>query len=81
MRARALGYDGKWCIHPAQVPIANEVFLPTEQEQAWARRVLEAYRESAARGVGVIRLDDRMIDEASIRMAQSILDRAGEGPD
>jgi citrate lyase subunit beta/citryl-CoA lyase len=75
LRARALGYDGKWCIHPSQVPIANELFLPTGEERAWAQRVVDAYRAAVAQGSGVVRLDDRMIDEASIRMAQDILDQ------
>lgn len=73
LRARALGYDGKWCIHPAQIPVANEVFLPTTAEREWAQRVVDAYREATEKGVGAVSLDDRMIDEASIRMARSIL--------
>ena len=48
--ARALGYDGKWCIHPAQIPIANEVFSPTVEEIDWATRVVEAYRCGHGRG-------------------------------
>ncbi len=74
-RARALGYDGKWCIHPGQVPIANEIFSPTEKERTWALRVVAAYREANLKGEGVVRLDDRMIDEASIRLAQNILEQ------
>jgi citrate lyase subunit beta/citryl-CoA lyase len=79
LRARVLGYDGKWCIHPAQVPIANEIFVPTDEERAWAQRVVDAYREAVEQGIGVARLDDRMIDEASIKLARDILDRAAEG--
>jgi citrate lyase beta subunit len=80
IRARGLGYDGKWCIHPAQIPIANEVFLPTEEEREWAQRVVDAYTEATAKGIGAVRLDDRMIDEASIRMAQSILAKTLDPP-
>src|SRR3712207_2324026 len=43
--ARALGFDGKWCIHPAQVPVVNEVFSPTEDEVSWARKVVGAYED------------------------------------
>ena len=55
LAARALGYDGKWCIHPDQVPIANEVFSADEAELSWAREVLavsaEAEREGRARAL------------------------------
>jgi citrate lyase subunit beta/citryl-CoA lyase len=74
-RARALGYDGKWCIHPAQVPVVNEVFSPTEAEIAWAKRVAEAYEAAQRTGTGAIALDGKMIDAASIRMAQVTLGR------
>lgn len=74
--ARGLGYDGKWCIHPSQIPIANEVFSPTEEEIAWARRVVEAYRQARAAGEGAISLDGTMIDAASIALAETTLDRA-----
>ena len=73
-RARALGYSGKWCIHPAQVPIINEIFTPTDAERAWAQQVMDAYRESQGEGQGAMRLGDRMIDEASVRMARTILE-------
>jgi citrate lyase beta subunit len=67
-RARALGYDGKWCIHPAHVAICNEVFTPTAAELERARRILAF--------AGVARLDGEMVDEANRRMAQAILARA-----
>jgi citrate lyase subunit beta/citryl-CoA lyase len=67
LRSRALGYDGKWCIHPAQVEICNEVYSPTAEEVERARRIL---------GVdGVARLDGEMVDEANRRMAEAILAR------
>src|SRR3712207_5796107 len=47
--ARALGYDGKWCIHPAQVPVANEVFSPTEDEISWAEKVVEEIGRASCR--------------------------------
>ena len=76
MVARALGYDGKWCIHPSQVPIANDVFAPTAAEIAWARRVVDAYAEAGGRGEGAIAVDGKMVDAASIKMAESTLRRA-----
>jgi citrate lyase subunit beta / citryl-CoA lyase len=69
-RARAFGYDGKWCIHPSQVAVCNEVFAPTADELDRARKIL------ALEGVG--RLDGEMVDEANRRMAQAILARGGE---
>jgi citrate lyase subunit beta/citryl-CoA lyase len=79
MIARSLGYDGKWCIHPSQIPIANEVFSPTEEEITWARRVLEAYKRAAAEGRGAISLDGKMIDGASIRLAEMTIAGTDEG--
>jgi citrate lyase subunit beta / citryl-CoA lyase len=74
--ARSLGFDGKWCIHPAQIETVNEVFQPTEEETEWAKKVLEAYEEANAAGRGAITLDGQMIDAASIRMARNTLDQA-----
>jgi citrate lyase subunit beta/citryl-CoA lyase len=76
--ARALGYDGTWCIHPAQIAIANDVFLPTLAEIGWARRVVDAYRAATSDGFGAIAIDGRMIDAASLRMAERTLAAAGE---
>jgi citrate lyase beta subunit len=74
--ARSLGFDGKWCIHPAQIETVNELFQPTEEETEWAKKVLEAYEEANAAGRGAITLDGHMIDAASIRMARNTLDQA-----
>src|ERR687893_1876387 len=46
--ARSLGFEGKWCIHPAQIEVVNEVFSPTEKEVEWAERVILAYEEASA---------------------------------
>jgi citrate lyase beta subunit len=77
-KARSLGYDGKWCIHPEQIPIANEVFSPTPDEVKWANMVVAAYDEGKRRGVGAIAIDNKMIDAASVRMAQRIVDFASK---
>jgi citrate lyase subunit beta/citryl-CoA lyase len=76
--ARSLGFDGKWCIHPAQVDIVNEVFSPTEKEVEWAQKLVSAYEEANAKGSGAISVDGQMIDAASIKMAQNTLDLARE---
>jgi citrate lyase beta subunit len=74
--ARSLGFDGKWCIHPAQIEVVNEVFSPTEREIEWAKKVVKAYEEASAAGSGAISIDGQMIDAASIKMAQNTLDLA-----
>jgi citrate lyase beta subunit len=74
--ARSLGFDGKQCIHPAQLATANGVFAPTDAEVAHARRVVEAYDAAAARGQGAVSLDGKMIDEANVRMARVVLNQS-----
>ena len=74
--ARAVGYDGKWCIHPDQVPIANEVFSADEAELAWAREVLAAHAAAEQAGRGSFALNGQMVDAATLRMARATLARA-----
>jgi citrate lyase subunit beta/citryl-CoA lyase len=71
--ARSLGFDGKWCIHPAQIGVVNEVFSPTEEELEWAEKVVAAYEEANAAGSGAVSVDGQMVDAASIRMARNTL--------
>ena len=71
--ARALGFDGKQCIHPTQLPTVNDVFGPSDEDVARAEAVVKAYEETVASGRGVATHDGRMIDAASLRMARSIL--------
>jgi malyl-CoA/(S)-citramalyl-CoA lyase len=75
-RAAVLGYEGKWAIHPSQIELANEVFTPSEAEVGKARRVVDAMQRAAKEGKGAVSLDGRLIDIASIRMAQALLDQA-----
>jgi citrate lyase beta subunit len=75
--ARALGYDGKWCIHPAQVPVANDVFSATDDEIAWAEEVLAANAAAEEEGRGSFALHGQMVDAATLRMAAATLARAG----
>ncbi len=76
LRARSLGFDGKWCIHPSQIETVNEVFSPTEKEIEWAERVVKAYEEANAAGSGAVSVDGRMVDAASIKVARNTLDLA-----
>jgi citrate lyase subunit beta/citryl-CoA lyase len=73
--ARALGFDGKQCIHPAQLQVVNRVFAPAPAEVAWAEAVLKAYAAAVALGRGAVSLDGKMIDAANIRVAMVIVEQ------
>ncbi|MGH8744415.1 MAG: HpcH/HpaI aldolase/citrate lyase family protein [Burkholderiales bacterium] len=75
-RAAVLGYEGKWAIHPSQIGLANRVFTPSEAEVSKARRIMEAMAQAAKEGKGAVSLDGRLIDIASIRMAEALLKKA-----
>jgi malyl-CoA/(S)-citramalyl-CoA lyase len=75
-RAAVLGYEGKWAIHPSQIELANQVYTPSEAEVTRARRIMQAMDEAAKAGKGAVSLDGRMIDIASIRMAEALLAKA-----
>ena len=74
--ARALGFDGKQCIHPAQLATVNAVFSPIDDEVARTpTAVVQAYDAAVAAGQGAATHDGRMIDAVSLRMARTILER------
>jgi len=75
-RAAALGCEGKWAIHPSQVALANEEFSPSEAELRKARRIIVAMAEAQKEGKGAVSLDGRLIDIASIRQAQVLVEKA-----
>jgi len=72
-RAAAIGIEGKWAIHPSQIDLANEVFSPPEAEVNKAKKILEELDKAAKEGKGAAQLDGRMIDAASARMAENIV--------
>ena len=74
--ARRLGFIGKSCIHPTQVPLANAVFRPSDAEIAAALRVVEAARGAEANGVGAFLVDGRMIDIPFVTRAEAIVSAA-----
>jgi citrate lyase subunit beta / citryl-CoA lyase len=76
--ARSLGFDGKWCIHPAQIAVVNETFSPTDREVEWARKVVAAYEEAKATGSGSVSVDGQMVDAASIKLARNTLGKVPE---
>ena len=72
-RASILGFEGKWCIHPSQVELANGVFSPDDRLVSRTRRIMEAMEKAADDGRGAVSLDGRLIDAASLRMAEHLL--------
>jgi malyl-CoA/(S)-citramalyl-CoA lyase len=72
-RAAVLGFEGKWAIHPNQVPLAHDVFSPDERLIERTRRIVAAMEEAARDGKGAVSLDGRLIDAASLRMAEHLL--------
>ncbi|MCH9699494.1 MAG: CoA ester lyase [Gammaproteobacteria bacterium] len=75
-RGAALGIEGKWAIHPSQIALAHEVFSPKQEEVERARRILQALDDAAKAGKGAAALDGRMIDAASARMSENIVNIA-----
>jgi len=76
MRAAILGCEGKWAIHPSQIALANEVMSPSEADITKAKRILEAMAQAEAEGKGAVSLDGRLIDYASIRQAEVLVQKA-----
>ena len=79
-KSAALGYDGKWVVHPSQVEAGNELFTPDPSQVERAERIVDAYSKATAvagGAVGAIVVDDEMVDEAGLKVAQAILTKAG----
>ena len=72
-RGAALGFEGKWAIHPSQIELANEVYTPPESEVTHANQILIALDDAAKEGRGAAQLNGRMIDAASAKMAENIV--------
>ena len=73
--ARALGFDGKQCIHPSQLATVNAVFSPSDEEVKKADALVQAYESAVAGGQGAATHDGRMIDAVNLRLATAVLDR------
>ncbi len=73
LEAKAIGFDGKGCIHPRQIKIVHEAFAPTAEEVAYATRVVEAYADAQRSGSGVVALGSKMIDAPVVLRAQRVL--------
>ncbi len=77
-RAAALGFEGKWAIHPSQIEPAHEVFTPDRETVDRARRILAEMEKGADAGSGAISIDGRMVDAASIKMAEHLLAKVAQ---
>jgi citrate lyase subunit beta/citryl-CoA lyase len=75
-RGLRLGFDGKLCIHPTQVALANRIWTPTDEQIQAAQRVLEAWLEAQAKGVAVFALDGKMVDAPVVAVHERVLERA-----
>ena len=75
-RSMILGMVGKWAIHPSQVELAHEVFSPKAEDVAQARAMKKAYEEALAQGLGAVQYGGKMIDIASVRIVNNLLERA-----
>lgn len=76
---RRLGFAGRRCIHPSQVAVVNEIFSPTAEELEHARRVVRAFEDGVASGLGAVALDGLMLDAPVVERARRTLRLAGGG--
>ncbi len=78
-QAKAMGFDGKGCIHPRQIKVVHEAFLPTDEELVRAKQIVDAYKIAKKEGKGVVSLGSKMIDPPVVKQAQHILKMAKLG--
>lgn len=76
IRSKTLGFVGKWAIHPNQIEIANQVFSPTQEEVAYARKLDAAYTEALTNGLGAVVIDGKMVDVAVVRSLRNVIQKA-----
>ena len=73
-RAKQLGFQGKLCVHPSQIEVCNKIFFPTDNEIRFAKKALEVYEESSAKGIGAIKLDGKLLDIPIIQRCKDVLE-------
>jgi len=76
LEAKALGFEGKGCIHPRQIKVVHEAFAPTQEEIQKAQKIVEAFKEAEKQGIGVVSLGSKMIDPPVVKRAQRLLELA-----
>jgi citrate lyase subunit beta / citryl-CoA lyase len=72
-QAREMGFDGKTLIHPKTIALADEIFAPSVEEIAWARKVMDAHAEATAQGKGVVVVDGRLVENLHVEEAQRLV--------
>ena len=72
----ALGYDGKWAIHPEQIDIIQHAFSPSAEDIERAAKVLAAHKEAREKGLGAVAVEGRMVDQATVRLAKQLYEQA-----
>lgn len=77
-RSRRGGFQGRLCVHPDQVPVANELFTPNADEVAQAERIVAAFRQAEAKGSAAIEVDGQMVDYPIVVRAQALLEAMRE---
>jgi citrate lyase subunit beta / citryl-CoA lyase len=77
-RSRAMGFEGMGCIHPRQIPLIHEAYAPSPEEIQKALRIMEAYAEATAKGLGVVSLGSKMIDPPVVKRAERLVKLARE---
>ncbi len=75
-QGRDMGFDGKTLIHPKQIEGANQIFAPSDDDVAYARRLIAAHEEAAAQGAGVTTLDGRLVESLHVAEAQRLIAKA-----
>jgi citrate lyase subunit beta/citryl-CoA lyase len=76
LESKSLGFDGMGCIHPRQIKVIHEAFAPTEPEIEKAKKIVKAFDDAAARGLGVVSLGSKMIDPPVVKRAQKTINLA-----
>ncbi|MCU7526407.1 MAG: HpcH/HpaI aldolase/citrate lyase family protein, partial [Ignavibacteria bacterium] len=73
LEAKALGFEGKGCIHPRQIKVINEAFAPNEAEIEKAKKIVLAFEEAERNGIGVVSLGSKMIDAPVVKRARNTI--------
>jgi citrate lyase subunit beta/citryl-CoA lyase len=76
LEAKSLGFEGKGCIHPRQIPVVHEGFAPTEEEINKAQKIVQAFKEAKKKGLGVVALGNKMVDAPVVKRALRVIDLA-----
>ncbi len=76
LEAKSLGFDGKGCIHPRQIPVIHKAFAPTQDEIDRAKKIVAAFEEAEKKGIGVVSLGSKMIDAPIVKRARRTIHSA-----